>query len=635
MKAIIINPADEFVVESPVAGKTKKFLHTLIFKKKGPGFKWDKEKILDFIKSKFRIRKPIIKTTGNEIHATISNNKTRKTHKTPFHTAKGISAIVGQLEETTFTPRSDYEPKKKRESDSIESLLINPGRKPKITLKVIGKVKSLGSIGKTPKEINAILGELYGVKLHPSTIHKITKGEYHRKSISTPVSKEVTVKNNPMITEILENPSIISSALMNKALPLTSTRWFQSRLKSLAGKGLPATRIAEAMNEELIRNIPDKFWQRQSKVRIGKKGALGKGRIGKVITTAIVRRVGKKLLPNPWTLIDETKLRGPNKAAYERLGRNKKALYEWLQARMRKIAAKPKPKAYQAPATRKQMETFTPAGTRAIQAARIKKMQAGKKKKKSKSVSTDVLDLIGDNVMVGDLVGAMNPLDYAELPIEVDEVLNNPLFQKGTLTAALTKLGYQLPGVVAGAWALKLTGGLSGLITKLIPESLGIVRTILDNVISCGVVWAGAEVLLPAQYGVTANSIQTLALYKAASNILKFGKFEVVPAIGSDVGQFDYAEEDEEIEAEVSDELYDAWRRGEVTDEEIAQMIYTGKYAPYGIEPTAQEYEEEKAYTDDEIDDEEFEEFTEEELDDFDDEDLEIEEADEDEEEFD
>jgi len=33
MEAIRINPAEEFVVEAPVAGKTNKFLKYLIFKK--------------------------------------------------------------------------------------------------------------------------------------------------------------------------------------------------------------------------------------------------------------------------------------------------------------------------------------------------------------------------------------------------------------------------------------------------------------------------------------------------------------------------------------------------------------------------------------------------------------------------
>jgi hypothetical protein len=619
MEAIRINPAEEFVVEAPVAGKTNKFLKYLIFKK-SPKFGWTKEKVKEFITSKIRKRKPVISETDNEIVACISDLKAVKKHRVPFHEEMGISAIVGEAEEVlTDEEVMDV-------SEISED--VGAGRKPKITRAVTEKVQSLYKQGKTPKEINVVLETNFGIKLHPSTINKIVRGTYIRQSID----EEVTMTENPLITEILENPSIIEQALENKAVPLTMTNWFQTRLKELAARELTAKQIADEMNKELLQYIPDEFWKRMSKVIVGKKGSLGKARVGKVITPAMVRRVAHKVVPEPWKMIDIERWKrfagAKGKGILAELGRiaqtgDKRALYEALKTRIAKIKPLRKYKAFQSPEAQQLLATWSPGSTgaaresrraqrlkalakaRATKAAKVAAKGGPKKprKKKGTAVSAeDVLDVIGSLVSVEDVASSLSPLELESLTDEMMEVMVNPMFRGKSLKNAFAKLGYQLPGVFAGAWALKLTNIATDFVTGLIPA--GPVKSALQAVIPSGVVWLLAEAILPEQFAITANSVQTLALYNAANRILKFGNFELVPSlvkpattpVKEEVKEkvSEEEEESEVEEVEISDELYEAWRRGELTDEEVAQMIYTGKYSPSGVEPTAESTEQEE-----------------------------------------
>ena len=624
MEAIRINPAEEFVVEAPVAGKTNKFLKYLIFKK-SPKFGWTKEKVKEFITSKIRKRKPVISETDNEIVACISDLKAIKKHRVPFHEQMGISAIVGEAEEVlTDEEVMDV-------SEISED--VGAGRKPKITRAVTEKVQSLYKQGKTPKEINVVLETNFGIKLHPSTINKIVRGTYIRQSID----EEVTMTENPLITEILENPSIIEQALENKAVPLTMTNWFQTRLKELAARELTAKQIADEMNKELLQYIPDEFWKRMSKVIVGKKGSLGKARVGKVITPAMVRRVAHKVVPEPWKMIDIERWKrfagAKGKGILAELGRiaqtgDKKALYEALRSRIMEIKkttltprgkVKEEFKPFRKAETRSLLATWSPGSTgaaresrRAQRLAALAKARAAKaakvaakggpkkpRKKKGTAVSAeDVLDMIGELVSVEDIASTLNPLELESLTDEMMEVMVNPMFRGKSLKNAFAKLGYQLPGVFAGAWALKLTNIATDFVTGLIPA--GPVKSALQAVIPSGVVWLLAEAILPEQFAITANSIQTLALYNAANRILKFGNFELVPSLvkpATTPVKEEVSEEEEESEVEeveISDELYEAWRSGELTDEEVAQMIYTGKYSPSGVEPTEESTEQEE-----------------------------------------
>ncbi len=642
MKAIMVNPAEEFEVSAPSGiGNVDKFIKRFIFKKP----KWDVKKAKEWVLTKMKSIKPKIQETEDEIAITVNQNPCAKLKRIPFHIGEEIYCEIGE-----------------------KQVLENP--KYKITPEVRRLVRHWAKEGKTPKQINTLLEERRLPTIHPATISKIVKGVYPQaKEEVREVEKEVMMKN-PLITEILENPQVIEEALQNRVVPLVSTPWFQERAKALLSKGLTFTKAAEEMNKELISNIPaDLFRQILGRVRVGKKGTVTRSRRTMVVTPKMIKYfIWRYKIPlrDKWKHLDTDRLKGWAKKLWEEgkdakgvpglvkavieewekdkrkkfKAEDKKALYEVLQRTMYKLRKERKGGAFTSKEAKRLIREFSPSvigerrvARRAELLERLEKAREAKrakaettttettkttkkKKKKKKGVSSEVA-VIEDEVMepidtemtVDDFVDSIDEFDIAEMPAEIVDALANPLFRFKAMSMKdfVNKILYQSAGVIGGSWALNLTEKVSNLIFKLIPE--GTVKNVLNAVIPSGVVYGLAETL-PGQYGLTAESVQTLALYRAYNQLLRIGSFQLVPDITPSVAipappkkegvkeeiaeDVEYTDEEtgDVIEAEISDELYEAWRRGEYTDEEIAQMVFQAYEAPQSEGATLTEQEE-------------------------------------------
>ena len=329
IETTVVNPAT-VTIDTPITSSENYYISAFLFDKN----KWTTKSAIDWTKGKLMVRNPSATTEGKFIKVSVVKRKPKKVKKTLLNEKNGVFAELG--------------------IDSEVNMEENPRRR-KITAKVVKFILARKKF--TPKQINALLKEHFGIHLHPGTIYKIQRGTYRTdEEVNSKVDKklqEVTMYENPLIAEIKANP----------AIPLYKTRWYQDRVRKMVAQGKTAYQIAQTINRTLEK-IPKHIWVRSLKARVGRKGTIARAK--PLLTPKEVMRsvIGTKSRPGfmagevePWQLLDPRMLRGRAKKLYNQYGDMKK-VYEVLRKQMLAIREKRRGTAYTSPKTRALMGQF-------------------------------------------------------------------------------------------------------------------------------------------------------------------------------------------------------------------------------------------------------------------------------------
>jgi len=531
IQAVVANPSTVIhSVDTPVHRDANSRVVALRFDKK----KWKTPDAVRYTKGKFGSLRAPIKTSvvGNQIEVRIVRDRSPKEEATALNEDRGIYAVLGF-----------------GKVDASVDAIENP-RKPVITTPVVKYIQE--NKNRTPKEMNVLLEQKFKLRLHPSTIWKIHRGLYPTSGgVSAIISgkkstKEVSMKQNPLIAEIQANPSV----------SIYKTNWFKSFLRRNQGKSAYA--ITEAMNKQL-KTLSPNIWQKSGKLKLGSKRA---GYQVRFLKPGLVYGVAKKM--KIALGFDPRMLRGMAKALYEgksvkgvsqpgKYKGNIQAIRGLLRDRMNAIRAKSKRKIGKGRPASKLMQgaksAFHPGTFPTAPKVRVKK--AKKLKTKSKAVKkhkakkrkglgrplnvrfkpSKRLTGVSQGYDVLDNLGAE---DMMQLPIEkfddIEAVADalNPLIRMPNVLGMLKKMGSQTVGVIPGAWALNYSDKLAEIITKLIPVPW--LRNLVRELVGDGLVYAGAETFIPFKFEITKNAIQSVTLLKLLSNVSPAG-FKLIPNI--------------------------------------------------------------------------------------------------------
>lgn len=538
IRTVVANPSTVIhSVDTPVHKDANSRVVALRFDKK----KWKLADAIRYTKGKFSSLRAPIKTSsvGNQIEVRIVRERSPKEEATALNEDRGIYAVLG-------FGRVDAS------VDAIE----NP-RKPVITTPVIKYIQE--NKKRTPKEMNVLLEQKFNLRLHPTTIWKIHRGLYPKSGgVESIISgkkstKEVSMKQNPLIAEIQSNPSV----------SIYKTAWFKNFL--MHNKGKSAYAITDAMNKKL-RTLSPNIWQKSGKLKLGQKRAGYQSRLLKPgLVYGVAKKMGIKLG------FDPRMLRGMAKALYDgkhvkgvsnpgKYKHNISAIRELLRNRMLAIrkskrnyglkGKKLRPSSTMQRAKSAFRPGFFPGFPKTrVKKGKVRKIKAKAKTKKSKKAkkrkglrdfTREITFRPSKRLMSGvhegdyDVLDDLGAEDMMQLPIEefddIEAVADalNPLIRMPNVLGMLKKMGSQTVGVIPGAWALMLSDKLANIITKLIPIPWA--QRLLRELVGDGLVYAAAETFIPFKFEIAKNSIQSVALLKLLSNVNPAG-FKLIPQI--------------------------------------------------------------------------------------------------------
>lgn len=584
IQTIVANPSRVVQqVDTPVHRDANSRVVALRFDRK----KWKAPDAVRYTKGKFGSLRQPIKTSlvGKYVEVRIVRDRSPKEEATALNEDRGIYAVLGF-----------------GKVDASVDAVANP-RKPVITTPVIRFIKE--NKHRTPKEMNVLLEQKFNLRLHPSTIWKINRGLYPISGGVNAVlsgkkpTKEVSMRQNPLIAEIQANPSV----------SIYKTNWFKGFLRRNQGKSAYA--ITDAMNKQL-KSVPANAWQKSGKLKLGKKRAGYQVRYLKPgLVYGVAKKMGIKLG------FDPKMLRGMAKALYEgkhvkgvsQPGKYKgdiRAIRHLLSERMKQIRAKHHRKIAKgrpaSTAMQRAKSVFHPGTFPGAPKAQVKKGKAREFKAKAKKVSKHKakrrpLDITFKpskrltGVSDYDIIDSLGPEEMMQMPIEefddIEAVADalNPLIRMPNVLGMLKKMGSQTIGLVPSAWALHYSDKLANIITKLIPK--GWIQRLVQEILGDGIIYAAAETFIPFRFEIAKNSMQSLALAKFLSNVNPAG-FKLIPDIfgnnplfahkGSSVADNpDITGRQEDVLGVAEIDFPDGVNEIELTDADVDALYDTGK----------------------------------------------------------